>query len=274
MVSIQIRDYVTQLWTEFYTRYRTREITKKGYWCIPTNTGESVCINVEGEEKSSAYLESNERSVLTDLISEVTKEDVFWDVGAHKGLYSVLVGKKIGDGRIVSFEPDKNLVSTFNKVCEMNNLNPSIYEIALSNKEGEIELLSTGPTSGRGVINEGKLDKYSEFESDSAQVVKQMTADNLVSERNLDPPTIVKIDVEGAEGLVLQGMEDILSNNTCRIAYVEIHKPSDIGQSVEDFGFSVDEIIELMAKFGYRYEILEEESGNVRVKFLKDNQNK
>lgn len=254
---------------ELLANYRTWIIKLWGEWCLSTNSGGEICVDVSGEERSAAYLETNEKSVLSDLLSEVEQKEIFWDIGAHKGLFSLLVAEKIGGDNVFSFEPNEALTSIMKNLFYENGLSPSVYNLALSNREGEVELLSTGDTSGRGVINEGELGEYTEFSPQYSQNITQVTADSLVSEDGIESPSVVKIDVEGAEGLVLDGMRDILATDKCRTVYVEIHKPSDIGQSIEDFGFTVEDIFDVMMDYGYEYKVLAEEPGNLRMKFHK-----
>jgi len=71
--------------------------------------------------------------------------------------------------------------------------------------------------------------------------------DNLISNRRIPCPNVVKIDIEGAEFLALSGMRNLLqSENRPRIIFVEIHP-----DFLDSFDTSVNEIFEFMEYCGY-----------------------
>jgi len=76
-------------------------------------------------------------------------------------------------------------------------------------------------------------------------------------------PNVVKIDVEGAEPLVIDGLEDALSFETCRLVYCEVHLPGvDKRPSIKDFGATTDELRDRFEELGFTVEILGDRSGD------------
>ncbi|MCK5092657.1 MAG: FkbM family methyltransferase [Gammaproteobacteria bacterium] len=71
-------------------------------------------------------------------------------------------------------------------------------------------------------------------------------AEDLVEQQNVPAPTAVKLDVEGAEYLVLSGMEALLSSPDCRFLFIEVH-PKDL----PNFGHSVEDVNNLLEKIGF-----------------------
>lgn len=217
---------------------------------------------------SLIYLLKEEKSGLESLTNELEEDDVFWDIGAHFGIYSVIASNIVNDNNIYTFEPNPDSRKIISENFELNNIDANLMEYALSNESGTIELERTGSdTSGRAAINVNKsLENYSEYK-DSVSV-QQIRGDELISQ-GVRPPDVMKLDVEGAEGLVLEGLQNMLKTDTCRTIFFELHTPSEIGQSIEDYGFSEKEVIDIIEKADYDIEILSETEGNIRAKATK-----
>ncbi|MFB6105375.1 MAG: FkbM family methyltransferase, partial [Halobacteriaceae archaeon] len=82
---------------------------------------------------------------------------------------------------------------------------------------------------------------------------------SIVEQNDLPSPTVVKIDVEGAEYNVLKGMGDLLDGVEC--VYCEIHHPS-----INEFGSTEDELISLLKDENFGIEVLHQRGNN---KFIK-----
>ncbi len=197
---------------------------------------------------------SHERYVLEKL-SEVTSPDsVFWDVGSCLGIHAFIMAKQLPDGQVISFEPmpSNRSVSIDNKaVNQIENIH--ILEKALSNEDGEAVFdirESTEPGYGRHglAIGEG-------YDSVQSITVPTRTGDSMT---DYQTPDVVKIDVEGAGPLVLEGMEATLSDPDCRHIIFETHEPNPVQPSHEDVGYTVEDIISLMESYGFTVQEMEE----------------
>lgn len=217
---------------------------------------------------SLVHLLKEEKSGLESLINELEEDDVFWDIGAHFGIYSVLASNIVNDECIYTVEPNPDSREIIQENFRLNNIDANLMEFALSNENGTIELERTGnDRSGRAAINmDDSLGSYSEFK-DSVSV-QQIRGDELIN-RGIRPPDVMKLDVEGAEGLVLDGLQNMLNNSVCRTIFFELHTPSEVGQSIEDYGFSEKEVVDIMKNNGYEIEVLSETEGNIRAKATK-----
>ncbi len=78
-----------------------------------------------------------EKKNLSDLINEINEEDVFYDIGAHLGMYSIIIAKKIGEEKIVSFEPLEENMEKMKKNCSLNGVKIETKNTALSNVNKE-----------------------------------------------------------------------------------------------------------------------------------------
>lgn len=145
------------------------------------------------------------------LIKNIKKNDVFYDIGAHLGFYSLLVNECIDNGEIHAFEPAPKTFYCLAKNISINKkIKVFLNKFALSDKIGEAEFFDKSVSSGGGSstmvrkVIEGK-----DASSYQNITVKTNTLDEYV--KSHFNPTILKIDVEGAESQVLEGGRHILS---------------------------------------------------------------
>lgn len=214
-----IQQFTTITGMDYYVRkYHTRFQEKRQgttHFCV----GE---VSVEVSERAipdDAYLQP-ERTVLEDLISEIESHDVFWDVGADKGLYTCSTGRIISDGTVVAFEPHPIRRGELKRNLGRNNISATIRTEALSDIESEAEF-------GYRIEPDGKGGDFT---------ATLIDGDKLIERNQVIPPTIIKIDVEGAELDVLRGLDETLKRDECRLVYVELHN------RISDFGGTWDEL--------------------------------
>lgn len=128
------------------------------------------------------------------------------DIGANIGVTSIAMARLFKSGKILSFEPSK---SNYNFLCqnlkenEIKNVIPD--QIAIGDKEGEIEFLHTAYGAGSHVVTDAHLVKNME-----TYTVKKNSIDGILKEKKLERVDFVKIDVEGLELVVLKGMEETI----------------------------------------------------------------
>ena len=150
-----------------------------------------------------------ERPVQEAITSQVRTGDVFYDIGANLGFFSVLVGRLVGNtGAVYAFEPVPANVSVLRRNARLNALNNiAVLRIACSNRVGRSELLLAHHVGGAVLKSSGVPPDLA-----GSLMVDTSSIDSLVESRRIKPPHFVKIDVEGAEMDVLQGMESVLRN--------------------------------------------------------------
>ncbi len=150
---------------------------------------------------------------LTNFLINFLKEgDCFIDIGAHVGYYSVLTSRLVGEsGSVHSFEPTPR---TFESLKEntAHAENVSINNRAMLNEEKEIEFIDYGPKNSAFNGFKRRISEEMDFlkKDDNAIKVKAIVFDNYCREKNLKP-TFVKIDAEGAESLILEGMKYVMT---------------------------------------------------------------
>ena len=138
---------------------------------------------------------------------------VFIDVGANIGKYTIKIGNSLKmNGRVISFEPENDNFEMLKKNTKLNNLkNTTLINKALSDKKGKLKLYLAKGNLGHHSLVEKVGEKYEEVEVD--------TLDNILKELKISKVDLIKIDVEGAENLVLKGALETLKNSHPKIVF-------------------------------------------------------
>jgi len=187
----------------------------------------------------------SEEWILKRLLNDFQPDDIFYDVGANIGNYTIYAANKLRNGAVVAFEPFPPNVDQLNKNLSQNPSPADLHvlEIALADNNGTAPF--TAPESnevGLGTAMMKPGDRYG---------VEVARADDLIVSKNLPEPTIVKIDVEGAEALVIDGMKGTLASPRCRALYCEVHLPWERRASVPDYQSSVGHVLETVQQLGF-----------------------
>lgn len=153
-----------------------------------------------------------EANLTNFFLNFVQEGDIFFDVGAHVGYYSVLNSSLVGEtGQVHSFEPTPR---TFKTLKYNTSIRPNVFvnNNAVLNSETEIEFVDYGPKYSAFNSFQQRTGKEMDFLSQPDKVkVKTISLDKYCAEKNI-VPTLIKIDAEGAEFLILQAMENLLKN--------------------------------------------------------------
>ena len=153
------------------------------------------------------YLQNAYEEFTVDLLLNNSKERIlFIDIGAHYGFYSLLLAKTHKKNKIIAFEPVPENYEIIKRNLWLNNFeNIEVHNLAVSNKD-EIRRFNISEASDLCGFYQHPLAKtIKEIE------VRTVALDNFIK----DPPkvsTIIKIDTEGHEGYVLEGMRNFLRN--------------------------------------------------------------
>ena len=170
------------------------------------------------------------------------KEDIFLDIGANVGVYSLYAAlRKI---KVISLEPDALNYAMLNINLRKNNLSEYIlpYSIALNDVE-KFNYFNISSDEWGGALNSfgNELDyRGNKFKTVHRQGVYGLPLDMFLSKVNKSPNHI-KIDVDGNEYLILKGAENTLKSKYLKSLLVELD------ESRSDFEAS----IELITKCGF-----------------------
>jgi FkbM family methyltransferase len=191
------------------------------------------------------------------LLKQTLKDgDTFIDIGANEGMLSLVASRLVGPrGKVVAFEPNPEPRDIFQKTIHRNAIsNITIVPIGLSDKDDTLMLSSPKINSGEASFGRSN---YSTDDIDVVKCVVRRGDDILAGET----PKLIKIDVEGFELHVLQGLEKLLASQhpTVVMEMIAGHlanadtKPEDIVSLMIDLGYEPFQIG--LKRSGFRYEL-------------------
>lgn len=199
------------------------------------------------------FKKSFEYSSLQIFASLLKKGNTILDVGANSGLYSIFYSKLVGEqGFVYAFEPDTSTYALLLENLKLNECkNISTYNFALSNKESCVEMISYSPED-LNLKLQGDSFKYMKEVSGKSEAagngMKAYKLDDLEEIRQIEKIDFIKIDVEGAELLVLQGALNIIQK----------HRPVIIfelsGEWTPRFNYKPYEVLVLLNEQNYEME--------------------
>jgi len=202
-------------------------------------------------------LQGNFETECTFLVSRLIKAgDIVFDVGANFGWYSCHFAQLVGEtGKVHIFEPTNTMeelknnliLNGFAKRCVLN-------QVALGEKEG-VETLFIPHKLGTAFASL-REHTYGNNNKNYKISVPIKKLDDYVIANKIEKIDFIKIDVEGAELLVLKGAENILKNYS-PVIMMELYS-----DHTKYFGYSPEEVINYMIDFDYHiYEIDKTEIG-------------
>ncbi len=150
-----------------------------------------------------------EAETIGQALKELKTGDVFYDLGANAGYFSLAAAKKVGNtGIAYAFEPMPENIDFLEKHIEANSVpNIEIIPVAVADKEGSVRF-----TTGNNLSANTYKESSANYKPNSDFIdVPTDTLDNLVyGPKGLRKPSYIKIDVEGAEFDVLKGARKLL----------------------------------------------------------------
>ena len=177
--------------------------------------------------------------------NNVAKGMTVIDVGAHIGIVSIILSKKVREsGKVFSFEPTPSTFKLLKKTININNVKATVVPVnkAVSAKSGvdsfyvtEIEAHNSNSLSSnnRNYGNEKKID------------VELIPIDDFAKEYNLKKVDFIKIDAEGAEYSVLKGSKEVIDRFHPKII-LSLHPAS-----IKSFGDNLPEIWDFLVSKNY-----------------------
>jgi FkbM family methyltransferase len=155
---------------------------------------------IVGSSNHGCWLGSFEYDKRRAFEEKVQPGSVVFDIGANVGFYTLLASVLVGpSGKVFAFEPHPQNLEYLRAHLNLNAVsNVAVMEKAVSDRDGVAFFAGSGSTGH--LAAEGTLR------------VETVSLDFIIRQRALPPPTYAKIDVEGAESLVLAGAKSLLSD--------------------------------------------------------------
>jgi FkbM family methyltransferase len=144
------------------------------------------------------------------LSAHLQPGSVVYDVGAHIGVVSMFASELVGStGAIFAFEADPKNAERIETHVQRNNLRQiQVFSCAVWSSDGQLTFERASAGSSR---NQGSVAATSTRATDEIIVIESISLDNF-ADGHL-PPTLIKIDVEGAEAEVLRGCDRIFARS-------------------------------------------------------------
>lgn len=172
-------------------------------------------------------------SFIYDVLSKLVPVQgaIVWDVGAHIGYHSLAFAALVGPlGHVVAYEPNPHNIDRLRQHLQRNpdlGERITLMDCALSSMDGEENFvfspeIDDGRSSGSHLSQAFVPEESVAYQSFTQTKVSVATADTLLNEGRVPAPSIIKIDVEGAESLVLAGARHLLGN-LLPILLIEVH---------------------------------------------------
>lgn len=189
------------------------------------------------------------------MLSEVTAGDIVWDIGANVGYYTAKFCDKVGEtGQVVAFEPLPDAMDSLHKaLATFPSTSYHICQVAVSDRNGNA--FFAGQSNGTVTTTAHLVDAnvLTNASTEGKFSVDVVTADHIHASRNLPLPVVTKIDVEGYEGEVIQGGENVFSSLESKHIFIEMHferlderqlssTPNKIVKTLKGWGYQVKRI--------------------------------
>ena len=172
--------------------------------------------------------------------------DVMLDIGANYGEIALAAVARVGStGAVHAFEPNPKVSRYLAESVELNGFtNLFVHEVALGAEDGEVELVA--PDGNSGAASVVAFPGGAAYKSISYGRVKIRAGGDYLRKVLRSPISVIKIDVEGMEGPVLESIEPLLRENPPRVVCFESH-PSETP-------FYERPPVRCLARLGYRFE--------------------
>jgi FkbM family methyltransferase len=215
------------------------------YTVVRLDQGFRMNLDLQDPEQLKVYFyghyhERYEADLVRRLLND---DDVFWDVGANVGYFTLVAATALAHrGQIVAFEPGKN---AYQRLTENVSLNPyrniQTFPVAVSDREGEAVLHVAGD------IADSSASLYPAGQTQARhEVCRTVSLDHFRRVQGGRPPDLIKLDVEGAELAVLQGARDLIAA-TPPLLLVEMEE-----KNLRAAGASREAIRQFLSPYGYR----------------------
>ena len=221
-------------------RVMSRDIRIRHHW-----TGDKITLNAFKHKGYWYHGKKRELKSMALFSQLASPGDFVMEVGGHIGYISVHYAHLIGaTGRLIVFEPAPCNLPYLRKNT-MANPCIRIVEKAVSDFTGSAKLHVESLTGQ----NNSLLPNYRTFQENAKRAfvdtdqdvveVPCITLDDFLAEEQLQPPSFIKIDVEGAELQVLKGMKIILKKNDVALMVEVTENAKEVIRLLKDAGYLI-----------------------------------
>ena len=166
------------------------------------------------------------------------------DVGANWGYHTLLAARLVGaDGRVISLEPHPGVYAKLESNVERNRVtHVTPVRMAAADRAGIVQLAEYDDVGGNFGVAHLEMDGP----AGRGHEVKADVLDTILRQLHVGVIDVMKMDIEGAEGLALRGAEELLRVGAIGYLLLELHPSRLMG------GETAETILNRLAGFGYQ----------------------
>jgi FkbM family methyltransferase len=221
-----------------FLRNRRETLHRLRPWRYPTKSG--LVLEVNPKTNIDVFIDGfSQFPPHKPVLNLLRPGDFVLDIGANLGATALPFAQAVApSGQVKAFEAWPEVVADLRRNVALNPaLNLEIHEVAVSDRIGEVEFAPPRPdASALGTLRNVELDA-------PRVKVPAITIDSLLEQ--LPHVRFVKVDVEGAEGLVLRGMRRLLHRDRPMLL-IEL-----TDEWLRQMGSSAQEIVDLLRNLDY-----------------------
>lgn len=186
---------------------------------------------------------------VTFLENLVGPSDIFVDAGANCGVYTVAAAHFVGPtGRVLSFEPGEDSLAMLRRNVALNNFSQvRVLPLALSETTGTARLYAHDHGASSFTLGRTEEGERLSF------TIETITLDAALAREGLDSVDVIKMDVEGAEELILRGATALFERCRPKVIF-EINPPAIARLNLTESG-----AWDFLAARGYRFFVMQED---------------
>lgn len=217
---------------------------------IQTNYfGVEMLVRANEDVGKAILLKRFETDELKYLSVNLPNNAVVLDIGANTGFFSLMLAAMSNSNHVHSFDPIKintNLLTVSKDINKLNNI--TINQTCVGDRDGVVEFSVASDSAYSSIIDSGRK---AELEKAIYPICK---LDTYIEKKNIEKIDFIKLDVEGAEKLVLLGANNIFKEINLRPKLLMIEL---FDLNLKQFGTSIKEVINIMMLHKYNPYILQ-----------------
>ena len=183
------------------------------------------------------WLGQYELPIQDALARELKPNDTFYDVGANAGFFTLIAARIVGrNGKCIAFDPSPENVQNIREQLELNGFDGAeVHQEAIADRAGIVAFSFAAPGSAQGHLGAAAAGEQS-------MDVNVTTLDAVARERGA--PSLVKMDIEGAEVRALEGAANVL-RDVRPTWLIELHGPDcarRVGEILSGAGYGFHDL--------------------------------
>lgn len=225
---------------------------------IKTKDNRNLLFPTKNASYRFVYFIGEYEPTITNIFRKlINSGDVCLDIGANVGWFTTLFQKLVGEtGAVHAFEPIPQTFAMLSKNAAANKTSDNIFlnNLALGDVEKVIDLhLFPDLPDGHASISTFEHQNFETFPC------PMITLNNYLKDKNIKNVNFVKIDIEGAELMMLKGADKLFEQNVPPIFEIEMALATSKG-----FGYVPNDLIEfLKSKADFDFYAIDEINGKM-----------